>query len=105
MRSRWRRLKSTLTSDKWLEPAALGEVRRLLVHLESERTREYGALRVPVDRKVVRHCNQLVANAAPAPLRARVNHRVDRTRSIRSDKPLHRPEQVRSFCHRKKTGL
>src|SRR6266700_7834007 len=102
MRSRSRKPKSTLTSDKWLEPAAWAEVRRPLVRRELKRTRECRARKFPSDRTAARHCNHFVAGIARAPLHVRVNHRVGQTRLIRLDKPLHRPERVRSFVDRNK---
>src|SRR5256886_12789326 len=102
MRSRSRRPKSTLTSDKWLEPAAWAEVRRPLVRRESKRTRECRAQKFQSDRKAARHCSRFVVIVARAPLHVRVNHRVGQIRSILLDKPLHRPEQAHSFVDRNK---
>src|SRR5437660_12387478 len=95
--------KSRPTSGKTLESAASVEVRRLLVRLESKRTRECRAQTSPLDRKVVRRCNRFVAIVARVPLHARVNRRVGQTRSIQLDKLLHTPVRVRSFVDRNKT--
>src|SRR4029453_3065057 len=102
MRSRSRRPKSTLTSDKWLEPAAWVEVRKLLVRRESKRTRECPARKFLSDHKAARRCNRFVAIVAPAPLHVRVNCRVGQTRSIRLDKLLRRPGRAPSFFYRNK---
>src|SRR5882724_11271297 len=103
MRWRSRTPKSTRISDKSLESAALVEARRLRVHRESKRTRECRARKFPSDRKVARHCNHFLAIAARAPLRARGDLPIDRTRSILSDKLWRMPERVRSFVDRSKT--
>src|SRR5437016_13808188 len=103
MRLRLRMQKSTPTSDKSLESAVSVEGRRLPGPRESKKTHECRARMFPLDRKVVRRCNRFVAIAARAPLRVRANHRVDQTRSIRSDKLSRRQERVRSFGGRSKT--
>src|SRR6266704_187691 len=97
MRSPSRTPKSTLISNKWLEPEASLGGHTLLVRQELEKMRECRARMFPVDRKVVRRCNRFVAIAARAPLHVRVNHRAGQTRSIQLDKLLHTPEQARSF--------
>src|SRR4029453_10527871 len=102
MRSRSRRPKSTLTSDKWLEPAAWGEVRKLLARRESKRTRECRVRKFPSDHKAARQCNRFVAIVVRAPLHVRVNRRVGQTGSIRLDKLWRRPGRAHSFVDRNK---
>src|SRR6266567_937792 len=102
MRSPSRTPKSTLISNKWLEPEASPGGHTLLVRRELEKMRECRARKSPSDRKVARHCNHFVVIAARAPLHARANRRAGQRRSILSDKPLHTRERVRSFGGRNK---
>src|SRR5205814_8224499 len=102
MRSRSRRPISTLTSDKWSEPAAWVEVRRLPVRRELKRTRESRGRTSPLDHKVVRRCSHFVAISERVPLPAREDHRAGQTRLIRSDKLWRTPEQAGSFVDRNK---
>src|SRR5213596_25395 len=105
MQWRSRTPKSTRTSGKSLESAVSVEARRLPVRRESKKTRECRVQMFPLDRKVVRRCNRFVVIAARAPLHARANHRVGQTQSTRLDKPLRRPERVRSFVDRNRTYI
>src|ERR1700682_1543290 len=95
--------KSTLTSNKLLEPAASAVVRTLPVHRELERMRECRAHLFPADHTTVRRNNPLPASASRVPKRARVNRRAGQTRLILSDKLSRRPELVRFFGDRSKT--
>src|SRR5947207_9002292 len=105
MRSRWRLPTSIPTSGKSLESAVSVEVRTPPVRRESKRTRECRVQMFPLDRKVARRCNRFVVIAARAPLHARVNRRVGQTQSIQLDKPLRKPERVRSFVDRNRTYI
>src|SRR5437773_5058952 len=105
MQSPSRMQRSTLTSGKSLESAVSVEARRLPVRPESKRTRECRVQMFPLDRKVARRCNRFVVIAVRAPLHARVNRRVGQTQSIQLDKPLRKPERVRSFVDRNRTYI
>src|SRR5947207_14826777 len=102
MQLRSRMPKSTRTSGKSLESAVSAEVHRLPVRRESKRTRECRARTSVSDHRVARHCNRLLVIAARVSLPVRGDHPICRTRWIRSDKPWHKPEQVRSFVDRNK---
>src|SRR2546423_7579861 len=102
MRLRSRMPQSRPILGKSLESAVSAEGHRLAARLELERTHVSHARKSPLGCKAARRCNRLVAIAAHALLRARANHPIGQIRSIRLDKPLRRPERVRSFVDHNK---
>src|SRR5438105_851987 len=105
MRLPSRTRRSRPISNKLWESAASAGVRRLPVRPESKRTRECRGRKFRLDRKVARRGNRFAVIAERAPLRAREDRPIGRTRLIQLDKLWRRLERARSFVDRNKTCI